>query len=290
MAYVGYVAEVERRCRGDVRRVLPCLRHYFRWRGLPDATLGERVRGRQVAPAPVLLTAEELDAVYEAFVAADERRVAARGPLDARGAPPRGRASGRASFYGVTDALVVGLAAYQGLARGEVERLAVGDVDVAAGVVRAPGTRERLAREIPLAGHQVLTWQGYLAPGGGRERAMAGALAYRAESGRAPLAGEGEAESWSSWLIPSAGSGAGRLQNQFTRLGGRVRAAGEACGVAARSLQHVRQSRIGVWVERVGLRRAQHLAGFRSVASAERYRRSDLDDVARELGEHHPLG
>lgn len=265
MAYVGYAAEVEGRCRDDVRRVLPTLRHYFGWRGLPDATLGERLRGRQRAAAPVLLTAEELDAVWEAYRAAEASD------------------AGRMPFYGESGGLVVGLAAYQGLGRVEVEQLRPDAVDLEGGVVRAPGTRHRLAREVALEGHQVLSWQAYLSEGGGRERAVAGARAYEA----------GEAEARESWLIPSAdrtGEVAGRLSNQFAWLGRRVREAAGSVGLATAGLQHLRQSRIGVWVERYGLRRAQHLSGLASVSSVERYRRSDLDDLARELGEHHPLG
>jgi N-acetyl-anhydromuramyl-L-alanine amidase AmpD len=54
-------------------------------------------------------------------------------------------------------------------------------------------------------------------------------------------------------------------------------------------LNQLRQSRIGIWVETYGLRKAQYLSGLRRLQSVERYQKQKLEDLQRQIGRHHPL-
>lgn len=54
-------------------------------------------------------------------------------------------------------------------------------------------------------------------------------------------------------------------------------------------LSQLRHSRIALWVKEEGLRKAQYLAGFRRVSSAERYQKADLSDLKKQVDLCHPL-
>ena len=60
--------------------------------------------------------------------------------------------------------------------------------------------------------------------------------------------------------------------------------------MAVASLRQLRQSRIAAWVDEVGLRRAQVLAGMATVEGVERrYDRAGFEDLRRQVGLYHPL-
>jgi len=54
-------------------------------------------------------------------------------------------------------------------------------------------------------------------------------------------------------------------------------------------LNHLRQSRIAIWIKQVGLRKAQYLSGFRTIMSVERYRNADMEDLKELVKLHHPF-
>ena len=241
--------------RATANAVLRAVGYGYAWRGLPDPSYGVRVRGVRQAGEPRLLGAEDLEAIARGY----------------RATPAAARVRGRA-YAPLVAELVVGLACRQALERGDVERLAVGDVDVEAGVIRCPGGRQRLPRTLALTGRQASAWRRYLAAGGGR-------------------AARGGGEAAGGELIPSVGAGEGRLGPALRWIGRDVRRwASAELGVAVASLRQLRQSRIAAWVDEVGLRRAQVLAGMATVEGVERrYDRAGFEDLRRQVGLYHPL-
>ena len=79
------------------------------------------------------------------------------------------------------------------------------------------------------------------------------------------------------------------LHYQFRLLSIKMKAhAKEELDITLHKLEQLRQSRIAIWVKEEGLRKAQYLAGFRNVASAERYRKASLEDLKKQVNEYHP--
>ena len=270
MAYVGELRG-SGRSRGHINRALGAIRYHSAWLGLPDASHGVRLRGVQHAADPQLLTGADLAAVYEAFVGRGGAR----------------RSGGGSGAYALTDELVVGLVVFQGLEQAELGRLEVRDVDVQRGRIEVPAGRVRLARRVGLEAHQVAAWARYLEGG----RAEVTRAIERRRGGPLDV---GLADA----LLPTAGGvRPGRLHGQLLGLSAAVRAAGAEVGEArgepvdppVTGLRQLRQSRIGVWIEREGLRRAQYLSGLRTVEQVERYRRSRFEDLREAVGVYHPL-
>jgi integrase/recombinase XerD len=54
-------------------------------------------------------------------------------------------------------------------------------------------------------------------------------------------------------------------------------------------LYTLRQSRIAIWIKQYGLRKAQYMAGYRSVASVELYQINDITDLQEQIKLLHPL-
>jgi hypothetical protein len=71
------------------------------------------------------------------------------------------------------------------------------------------------------------------------------------------------------------------LHHQLKRLSKRVKAqAKTGPGLEITKLNQLRQSRIAIWVASYGLRR---------LLSVERYQKRRLEDLQRQIGQHHPL-
>lgn len=170
-------------------------------------------------------------------------------------------------YYHHTDKLILGLMIFQALEMGELERLELNDLDLEKGELKVPGGRLRLPRTLPLEGHQILPWRRYL------------------EEVRPMLVADGSVK----LLAPQADKRQ-RLHHQLKRLSKRVKTQAKAKqGLEIRKLNQLRQSRIAIWVESYGLRKAQYLSGLRQLLSVERYQKQRLEDLQRQIGKYHPL-
>ena len=74
-----------------------------------------------------------------------------------------------------------------------------------------------------------------------------------------------------------------QLHWQFKKLSKQVKLLSKELGIKVEKLNHLRQSRISIWVKVEGIRRAQYLAGFRRVMCAERYRKADMKDLKDQV-------
>ena len=170
-------------------------------------------------------------------------------------------------YYHHSDKLILGLMIFQGLEMGELERLEVNDLDLEMGVVKVPAGRFRMPRNVPLEGRQILPWRRFI------EDIRPGLLAEPSDKLLAPQADKRQ-----------------RLHHQLKRLSKRVKAQAKTIlDIELRKINQLRQSRIAIWVANYGLRRAQYLSGLRQLLSVERYQKQQLEDLQKQIGEHHPL-
>ena len=170
-------------------------------------------------------------------------------------------------YYHHSDKLILGLMIFQGLEMGELERLELNDLDLEKGVVKVPAGRFRMPRTVPLEGRQILPWRRFV------DDIRPGLLTEPSDKLLAPQADKRQ-----------------RLHHQLKRLSKRVKAqAKPILDIELRKLNQLRQSRIAIWVASYGLRRAQYLSGLRQLLSVERYQKQQLEDLQKQIGEHHPL-
>ena len=232
-----------------INRVLQTISHYYRYEQLDDVAYGVRVHGTEYAAPQQLLSPEELASVYEAYETRED-----------------------SVYFYLTDKVVLGLIVFQGLELGELERLELRDLDLAAGTLTAPAGRLRQSRVLKLDARQVLPWREYLT------------------SVRWRLGSVYEGEGLSERLLSPQADVRDRMHHQCKRLSARVKQqASERLGLTVTKLGQLRQSRIAAWIDAYGLARAQYLSGLRSMQSVERYRRDGWDDLARQMGKFHPL-
>lgn len=232
-----------------INRTLQTISHYYRYKKLEDVAFGVRVRGTTQGVVGKLFTAEELVKIYESYEQIKD-----------------------SVYYHYTDKLVLGLIVFQGLELGELERLELRDIDLEKGTLQAPSMRFRQPRVLSLDARQILAWQTYLRD---------------VRPGLTNVYGD---ESLSEKLLAPQADVRDRIHHQLKRLSERVKAqALEKLDLKIKKLGQLRQSRIAIWVELYGLRKAQYLSGLRNVMSVERYQKSKLEDLQKAVVKHHPL-
>ena len=170
-------------------------------------------------------------------------------------------------YYHHSDKLILGLMIFQGLEMGEIERLELADLELEKGVVKVPAGRFRMPRTVPLEGRQILPWRRFV------DDVRPGLITEPSGKLLAPQADKRQ-----------------RLHHQLKRLSKSAKAQSKTLlDLELTKLNQLRQSRIAIWVESYGLRKAQYLSGLRQLLSVERYQKRRLEDLQRQIGQHHPL-
>lgn len=168
----------------------------------------------------------------------------------------------RTGKYRHTDKPMLSLIIYQALNTADLFALDVKDVNLTEGKLHVPGKWNRKSRKIPLESHQILSLHDYIARYRGRH-----------DSTRLFIAKDQQA-------IEDAAKFLNRyLKAQIKRK----------LNLDIRNLQHLRQSRLAIWVTQHGLRQAQYFAGFRSVEGIEKYKTQHQEDLRKSIDECHPL-
>ncbi len=171
------------------------------------------------------------------------------------------------NYFQYSDKIILGLIIYQALEMGDFMTLELKDIDLQKGTIYVPERRLRKSRTIPLQPHQILQLHTY--------------LTHHRETLKTPE---------SDKLLSPQGDDYHQLHWQFKKLSKHLKDLAKAkLDIRVRKLLHLRQSRIAFWVKSHGLRKAQYLAGFRTVLSAERYRKADLKNLKEQVKRHHPL-
>ena len=171
------------------------------------------------------------------------------------------------SYFYHSDKVLLGLMIYQALEMGDFMVMEKGDVDLEKGTIYVPSRKERLSRTIPLQSHQILQLHKYIIEG--REQTKV---------------------EYSDKLFSPQADDYHQLHWQLKRLSKHVKnEARTKLELQIKKLNHLRQSRIAIWIKQYGLRKAQYLSGFRTIMSVERYRNADMEDLKEQVKLHHPF-
>ena len=173
-----------------------------------------------------------------------------------------------AGIYHHSDKIILGMIIYQGLDMREFMGIETGDVQLEKGRMYVGEGRQKRERYLPLKAKQVLSIDRFI-----RETR--------------PQLIEGDSDK----LFAPQADDYNLLHWQFKRLSKKVKTqTKEGLDIGLNKLSQLRQSRIASWVREEGLRKAQYLAGFRRVSSAERYQQADLTELKEQVKTYHPLG
>ncbi|MEM1319090.1 MAG: site-specific integrase, partial [Bacteroidota bacterium] len=145
--------------------------------------------------------------------------------------------------------VVLGLLVFQALRRKEIHQLKVEPINLETGQVHIKSSRKANGRILSLAAVQLLPLQSYLANYKTAELFPSAHLHYA-----------------QYYLIK-------QLKPHYPKL---------------LSCRQLRASVISNWLRHHNLRQVQYMAGHRYVSSTERYNRSHLEDLQRDLDEYHP--
>lgn len=172
-----------------------------------------------------------------------------------------------AGIYYHSDKLILGMIIYQGLDMREFMGIELGHLELEKGLMYVGERPQKRERYLPLNANQVLSLDRFI-----RETR--------------PQIIQEESDK----LFTPQADNYSLLHWQFKQLSKKVKAqTREKLGIDIHKISQLRQSRIAGWVREEGLRKAQYLAGFKTVGSAERYQKADLSDLKEQVNLYHPL-
>jgi len=175
------------------------------------------------------------------------------------------------NYFKESDKLILGLMIYQGLEMGDFMKVELKDINLEKGTIYIPERGQRRSRVIKLESKQILPIHSYI-------------LQHRK-----PVLSGVEGQESEKFLSPQADD-YNQLHWQFKKLSKHLKQEAKTkLNIEIQKLNHLRQSRVSIWVKNEGLRKGQYLAGFRRVLSAERYRKADLTDLKEQIKKHHPF-
>lgn len=163
------------------------------------------------------------------------------------------------------DKVLLGLVVFQGATITELRAIEIGDVDLMKGAIYIPSTKSTNSRTLELRPFQLFLLQEYL-------------LKVR-------LMILKQANKESEKLLVSTGQNSNQLQSITSKMLKTLR----PLYPKVKSFKQIRQSRIVLWVQQHGIRKAQYMAGHRYVSSTERYNESRKESLKNALKIMHPL-
>ena len=255
MNYIGYLRGMKK---GEVMitHSLKAIGDYLDYQEVDNPTRNIKIRRSPPAP-PKLLTQESLDQVYECFQSM-----------------PLGHHQG---YYHHSDQLILGLIIYQAMDVKDIYRLTQEDLDLVKGTVYIKGSYKGNSRLLHLQPQQILPLHHYQT----QTRPM---LMKKEPSTNYPGV-DGNSD---KLLIPQAEK-LSRVIYQWRKLSVKVREQTVEKDYEVTRLQQLRQSCITHWIKVHGIRKAQYMAGFRTISGVERYQEAYLEDLQEQLLMFHPL-
>ena len=254
--FIGHLQQQEKSIH-HINRSLQTISHYYQFKELPNVALTTRVKGTVSKANIKPLTTEELDQIYEVFEPASRTSIEPR----------------RSDYFKHSDKIILGLMIYQGMEMGDFMTFELKDIDLQKGRVYIPERGQRRSRVIKLESKQILPIHSYILQHRGQTSDLTGKAKTKSEKFLSPQAEDYHQLHW-----------------QFKKLSRHLKKeAKEKLNIEIKKLNHLRQSRVSIWVKNEGLRKGQYLAGFRRVLSAERYRKADLTDLKEQIKIHHPF-
>lgn len=172
-----------------------------------------------------------------------------------------------AGIYYHSDKIILGMIIYQGLDMREFMGIELHHLQLEKGQMYVGERQQKRERYLPLNANQVLSLDRFI-----RETR--------------PQLLQGESDK----LFTPQADNYNLLHWQFKQLSKKVKEqTKEKLDIELHKMSQLRQSRIASWVREEGLRKAQYLAGFKTVSSAERYQKADLSDLKEQVNQYHPL-
>ena len=172
-----------------------------------------------------------------------------------------------AGIYYHSDKIILGMIIYQGLDMREFMGIELHHLQLEKGQMYVGERQQKRERYLPLQANQVLSLDRFI------------------RDTRPQLIQEE-----SDKLFAPQADHYNLLHWQFKQLSKKVKEQTKAkLNIDIHKISQLRQSRIASWVREEGLRKAQYLAGFKTVSSAERYQKADLTDLKAQVEIYHPL-
>ena len=166
--------------------------------------------------------------------------------------------------------VILGLMIFQALDKQDIMNLELSDIDLSAGTLRAPGgIRRKNSRVVKLEANQIIPFHDYITE-------------YRG-IGRNNKPSQEESEK----LFHPNVNKEQRLHEQLKALSKTIKEQNPTLNI--KRLTQLKQSRIGIWIDLHGLRKAQYLAGYKDVGNIEKYRNKDMKNLSKQIEMFHPL-
>jgi site-specific recombinase XerD len=164
--------------------------------------------------------------------------------------------------YKERDKAMVGLMVYQALGTGSLAQLKTEDLYLENGKIKIPQTTDFKLNErvLPLESNQILFLQYYLT------------------ETRPKLLQLIKTQENTKKLFPTA------EKTRFARLVNQLKKKHNL-----KDINQIRYSRINLWLKQYNIRQVQYKAGYKSLASIEKFNQSDLESLKQAIDKYHPM-
>ena len=169
--------------------------------------------------------------------------------------------------------VMLGLLVYQGLKTDEVAKLEVNNINLREGKVDVPGGVRSNSRDMRLEAHQVMDMYDYTL----QVRPLILAMKPKRKS---------QQKQETDQLFIGEGGNCYSFSNFMTQLMIKVR----KLNPVVINAKQLRASVITKWLKRYNLREVQYLAGHRYISSTESFLENEMEGLAEEVQQFHPLG
>jgi integrase/recombinase XerD len=173
--------------------------------------------------------------------------------------------------YMYSDKLILSLMIYQALDERDIFSLEINHIKLGDGTLYVPSNpRRKESRTLALEAHQILAFKEYI------------------DNYRKPFH-KNHSEEISEKLFSPNADKVHRLHDQIKLMLKALKETAIKTNINITKLYTLRQSRIAIWIKQYGLRKAQYLAGYKTVASVELYQINDISDLQEQIKLLHPL-
>lgn len=163
------------------------------------------------------------------------------------------------------DQLLLSLVIWQALEYEDITRIELQDIELTKGKLYIKSRKGRNARYLKLAPHQVMQLHNYITnTKSKREELKTDQLLITAA----------KISLYTTWKNLSRDV----KKQALSKLNQKIN-----------NLQHLRQSRLALWIQEHGLRQAQYNIGYTSVKGVERYKTQSIKALQEQLTKYHPL-
>ena len=171
------------------------------------------------------------------------------------------------------DKVMLGLIINQGLKSDEIAKMEVKDVNLREGKINVPGGRKSEGREMKLEAHQVMDMLTYV-------------MTIRGEILQMPPKRKSQVQNETDKLFIAQAGNTSSFSNWITQMMLKVR----KINSSVQNTKHIRSSVITKWLKVHNLRETQYLAGHRYISSTESFLENEMEGLAEEVNQYHPLG